>query len=173
MTTIAAFFLCSLFLANLPSEELVDGFYQLSNQTIIENDPTTAIVEYTKAIESTPDNLTLFLLRGAAFEKLNLFEKASNDFDYVINHPDVKIFQLIYALAGKIRIYTLENDFESCEKVYAWLNDLENKFFLELNNQIDSVNPFDNIFGFCEVCNSPIEIIETEKGVTLRCSCEK
>lgn len=26
-------------------------------------------------------------------------------------------------------------------------------------------------FEFCEICHSPIEVVETERGVTLRCDC--
>lgn len=172
MNAITAFLLCTLPAMNLPSKEPSEGSYYIADQTMFENNPSIAIIEYTNAIEFTPDNLSLFLLRGLAFEKLNQLENASNDFDSVINHPNVKKFELITALAGKIRIYTLQGDFESCERIYSWLEQLEKEFFFEIDNQISSLDSNDFPIEICEICNSPIEIIETEKGVTLRCNCE-
>lgn len=118
-----AFIICVCFTAHVFAGELPhDSYHYLkANQALIESNFAVAIDEFSKAIEEFPDSLYLISQRGIAYEKDRQFTKAVEDLDFVINHPNVKTWELISALFSRKKIYSLEKDFVNCEIINDWL----------------------------------------------------
>ncbi len=94
-------------ISGFASEEKRDWIdhYVLAEQAVNRKDGSTAIEEFSKAIELSPEKIFLYLQRGQIFEKKHQWENAIQDFTSVIENPNTHVSLLLPALYSRAQCY--------------------------------------------------------------------
>lgn len=79
--------------------------YVIAEGAVNRKDGDTAIKEFSKAIELSPEKIFLYLQRGQIFEKKHQWEQAIQDFTYVIESPNTHVSIMLPALYSRARCY--------------------------------------------------------------------